>query len=248
VIPLQVIAELSSPCIPAGGHLLLDGILLAGLGGKMGASEPGKWADPLSILAATEAGGLPLARVEGAGTWWYAASQAIPMGREELRHLHKRLPQTQYERFTTAKVANIATGPDKSLRLPQYIRPDWMTIAWTCVGDPTRLADLLWRVGYVGKMGTHGNGWVKQWRLSSGHCVEPFRWQGRCDPWEIVAPEADAYGRDLSLRHLPTTVAQTMPKGRVLRRRMPLRPPYHTGWDADATRNVPCWQIVGVAE
>lgn len=243
MIPLQVIAELNSPCIPAGGHLLLDGILIAGLGGKMGASEPGKWASPEVVFGTSEQGGLPLARVAVGDLWWYAASQAIPIGREELRHLHKRLPQTQYERFTTAKVANIATGPDKSLRLPQYIRPDWMTVTWTCVGDPARLADLLWRVGYVGKMGTHGNGWVRQWRLSSGHVVQPLRWQGMAEAWEADAPEADAYARDLSLRHLPVSVAQTLPKGRAMMRRMPLRPPYHTGYDPDATRNVGCWQL-----
>jgi hypothetical protein len=245
VIPFEVVASLQSPANPASGPILLDGILCAGLGGRLGSQEPGKWAGPEKVTAAVEAGALPLGRIEAVGTWWYAASQATPQGREEVRHLHKRLPQTFYERYTSTKNINIATGPDKSLRLPYYLRPDWLTLRWFCVGDPVEVAALLWRVGGVGKVTTHGNGWVRQWRLSTGQVVEPLRWRGQEAGWEVQAPALPAYATDLKLRHLPVSKQPALPVGsRVQRRWLPLRPPYHTGFDPDASRNQLCWQVL----
>ena len=244
MIPLEVIACLASPCIPVG-PILLDGVLSAGLGGKMGAARADKWADPVEVQRAIRCGGLPLARVERAGRWWYCASHAVPEGRESLRHLHKRIPQTLLERYTSAKNVNIATGVDKSLRLPQYLRPDWLTVRWSCVGDPDGVADLLWRVGGVGKVTTHGNGWVREWRLSTGQVVAPFQSITQGEAWGVCGPDRDAYAQDLTLRHLPVEAVEALPPGRVRRRLMPLQPPYHTGYDEDASRAVPCWQLGG---
>jgi len=245
--PLTVVAILNAPTAPYTGPLLLDGILSAGFGGKMGANHPGKWEAPKVVAAAIESGALPLARVAVKNHWWYAASQSLPVGREILRHIHRRLPQTFYERFTTAKTANIATGPDKSLRIPQYLRPEWMRIQWTCVGDPDGVADLLWRVGSVGKYGTHGNGWVRQWLLSTGHVVEPFGYHGKEATFPSDAPPLSAYENNVRLRHIPVELATGIPPGQVRRHRIPLRPPYHTGFDGDSSRAIPCWQLIGVS-
>lgn len=243
MIPLEVVAHLNSPCIPAYGPILLDGVVAAGLGGELGSQEPGKWAGPDRVSKQIEAGHLPFARIEAGVDWWYAAGQASPQGPEQLRHLHKRIAQGHLERYTEAKSVNIATGVDKSLRLPQYLRPEWLTIRWVCIGDPERLQALLWRVGGVGKTTTHGNGWVRRWELSCGLAAEPFRWRGACDPWEIVAPSERAFAEDLTLRHLPVEAVQHFPSMRLQRRMMPLRPPYHTGHDPDASRNRLCWQV-----
>jgi len=243
VTGLTVTAHLSSPAIPASGPILLDGILTAGLGGKLGSCHPNKWADPTDIASAVEAGELPLARVRVGEDWWYCASQAIPRGREELRHLHKRIPQSLAERFTTTRNLNIATGPDKSLRIPQYLRPEWLAITWTCIGDPEGIADLLWRVGGVGKVATHGNGWVREWHLSSGHRIAPFQSITQEDPDPPPPYTVDDYATSLQLRHLPVERVPAIPPGRLQRRLLPLRPPYHTGYDADASRNRLCWQV-----
>ncbi len=242
MIPLQVTAILTSAAIPAGGPILLDGILSAGLGGEMGSQRADKWADPAEVAEVIHSGSLPLARVEVGQDWWYCASQANPTGREELRHLHKRIPQNLLERYTTARNINIATGPDKSLRLPQYLRPEWMAPTWTCVGDPDRIASLLWRVAGLGKMTTHGNGWVREWRLSTGHIVTPFLGITHGPAQSLDLPAPSEYARNLDLRHLPVEAVPSLPTGRLQRRTLPLRPPYHTGHDPDASRARLCWQ------
>jgi hypothetical protein len=242
---IEVAADLGAPCVPFG-PILLDAVALAGLGGEMGSREASGRADSRRVCEASEQGGLPFARVEAGGAWWYAVSAAIPEGIEEVRHLHRRIPQGLYERYTDVKNVNIATGPDKSLRIPQYQRPEWMTVRWLChCPDPERLARLLWRVGAIGRVTTHGNGWVLRWRLSTGQICEPFNRIIQGEPWEVTGPDVAAFADDLRLRHLPVERVRVMPQGRLQRRIIPLRPPYHTGYDADASRAVACWQWGG---
>jgi len=247
VIPLTVVAKLSSPIAAYPGPLLLDGILCSGYGGKLGSRRADKWEDPAVVCKNVQDGALPLERVTVGNYWWYAASQALPQGKEILRHLHKRIPQMLLEGYTTAKSVDIATGPDKSLRIPQYLRPGWLTIHWSCVGDPDEIADLLWRVPSLGRQSTHGNGWVRQWRLSSGHVIDPLMWKGKEDGWTPDASTTISYTNDLSLRHIPVELLTTLPKGQIRRHRIPLLPPYHTGYDPDSTRATQCWQMIGDA-
>lgn len=167
MIPLTVTAHLRTPCVP-GGPLLLDGVLLAGLGEAMGAARADGWEDPAAVLRAAEEGALPLARVETPHGWWWAASQAVPLGPEATAHGHRRPALEALERWSSAPSVNIAAGPDKLLRIPVYYRPGWWTVQWTCVGDPERVAALLLRVGALGRRVTHGWGWVERWDVHAG--------------------------------------------------------------------------------
>lgn len=223
--PLSVVAYIASPCLP-GGPLLLDGILLAGLGSTMGATRADGWADATEVLRAAAAGALPLARVNTPHGWWWAASQATPEGPEAISHAHRRPAYDLVERWTPAATLNHSAGPDKALRVPLYSRPAWTTIRWTAVGDPARVAHLLARVPGVGQRTTHGWGWV--------------------DRWEVTAmpdgPRPEQYAMDLALRHLPVSAVEDDVLrrflGQVRRHELPLRPPYHARAAA-----VTCWQI-----
>jgi hypothetical protein len=209
---------------------------------ELGCQAPGRWADYADVRAVIESGGLPFARVEEDKDWWYAASQAVPQGPEVLRHLHKRPAQRQLEQFTTARSVNIATGPDKSLRIPQYLRASWLVIQWQAmVTDPDLLARWLFRVGGLGKMITHGNGWIKEWSLSTGHRIVPLTRIYKGESYEVGAVLDDF--RTVSRRHIPARALTSIPPKRTLLRRIPLRPPYHTGFDPDFSRAVYCWQM-----
>lgn len=213
--PLTITARLASPPVVTG-PLLLDGILVAGMGSLLGSREPSGWAGAEEVYAAP----LPLARVEAPSGWWYAASQATPHGPERMSYMHRRPPGMMALRWTSRASLNHASGPDKALRIPQYRRSAMLRIRWTCVGDRDGVARLLERVPSVGKYTAHGHGWVLRWEVDTG------------------GPPLEAYGRELDLRHLP--VDQVVPgAGRVTRRLIPLTPPYH-----QRARAVPCWQIV----
>ena len=212
---LTVTAHLSTP--PAlTWPLMLDAILLAGMGAKLGAAHPSGWAAFDDILAES----LPLARVEGAGHWWYACSQITPHGTQTLDYTNRVPMVEQAARLTDARSLNVAARPDKRLRTPVYYRPGMLELTWTCVGDAGRVADLLQYVPGIGKMRTHGRGWVQRCAVTRG------------------GPSIDTYSRP-GTRHVPAALDMVPSEGITTRRHLPLRPPYWMRRDA-----IECWQEV----
>lgn len=212
---LTVTAHLATP--PAlTWPLMLDALLLAGMGAKMGAAHPSGWVGEEEVLAAP----LPLARVEGGGAWWYACSQITPAGAQSLDFTNRVPMVEEAARLTTAGSLNVAAGPDKRLRTPIYYRPEMLRLTWTCIGDAAGVAELLQHVHGVGKMRTHGRGWVQRWEVTRG------------------GPGLDAY-RLPATRHVPASLDLVPTEGIVTRRHLPLRPPYWMRRDA-----VECWQEV----
>lgn len=217
--PLRITAHLSRPPVMRN-PIYLDAILLYGLGSSMGAARE----DGLEDFAKVESQILPLAVVKTAAGWWYAASAVVPIGREVRRHLHRRPALDLLTRYTTAGRVEIGSGPDKSLRLPYFQRAQMRTLTWTCHGDRDRIAGLLCHVREIGALSKmHGH--VEGWEIGA-------------DP---VGPLLADYGRDLALRHLPAALTPDRPgDARVLRRALPLTPPYH-----QRGRSVECWQVTG---
>lgn len=216
--PFTVLAHLASP--PVLAHpLMLDALLLAGLGAEMGAAHPSGWAEEAQVLEAV----LPLAQVRHpSGLWWYAASQITPHGKEQRDHLNRVPPIRVGARWTSARSLNVASGPDKRMRKPFFYRPGMLRLEWTGVGDRGRVASLLSRVPGVGSQVAHGHGWVRRWEISEG------------------GPDLEAYRDDVAMRHLPEQVSvDMMGGGHISRRAVPLRPPYWLRRKA-----VSCWQQV----
>lgn len=214
--PLLVTAHLSSPPAVGSGPVMLDGVLWGALGAMVGASSPAGWAD----LADIEAVPLPLARVEGpGGLWWHACSQATPHGAESVTHSHRRAPLDMYARYCPNASTNVASGPDKSLRVPIYTRPSMRRMEWTCIGDAEEIARLLSHAVGVGRRTTHGFGRVERWTVT---------------PLDGDPPD---YAVDASARHLPVEHCDP-PAGDYSRARLPLTPPYH-----DRGRALACWQV-----
>lgn len=217
--PLTVTAHLSTPPV-VDRPLYLDALLYAGVGETMGAEREDGWAAEEDVLDQL----LPLARVETAYGWWWAASAVVPLGPERGGHLNRVPLVEEAGRWTTARTLNQAAGPDKRLRRPYYYRPGMTVLTWTCVGDPGAVAALLERVSGVGALRGHGHGWVRRWTVSVG------------------GPPVGAYASDLALRHLPVEVRPVGLPSQVVRRQVPLRPPYHRRRDA-----VTCLQIAWTA-
>lgn len=216
--PFTATAELATAPVVTG-PLMLDGLLVFGIGAEMGASHPSGVVEPEQVFAQD----LPLARVEGPdGLWWWAASQVTPWGREEQGHLHRRTMFDAAARWTSAKAINQAAGPDKMTRVPFYRRTEMMRLTWTGYGDVARVAALLQRLQSVGKLRTQGHGLVRSWSVSDG------------------GPPLEAYGTDVRLRHLPATAVRSVPARAMLSQRlMPLRAPYY-----ERNAIVPCVQVV----
>lgn len=215
--PLTVTATLATPPI-ADRPIFFDGLLLAGLGEEMGVAQD-TWVAAAEVVAAFEAADV-LARVETSAGWWWAASAALPRGPESIGHLNRVPLVEEAGRWTQQRSLNQAAGPDKRLRVPYFARPGWLSITWTCVGDARRVALLLERISGVGRIRGHGHGWVTRWDVVRG------------------GPPLAAYRTDLRLRHLPVALEPTLPPGRVMRRSIPLRPPYYARAEA-----VPVWQV-----
>ncbi len=220
MIPLTVTATLLTP-VAGDSPLLLDGILYAGLGRRTGDAAPGGWVDPRGVYERP----LPLARVEVAeSVWWWAASQAIPQGPEELAYSHRRPPVREATRWTSARSLNRATGPDKALRVAVYYRPHWRRITWTAVGDLREVQALLAWIPAVGRRTSQGWGWVSHWRVSAGgRPLSHYRTHldTRPFPADYVAAQGEAI---------------VMPP-RARLREMPLTPPYY-----GRRRSVRVWQ------
>lgn len=212
--PLTITAHLLTPPV-CDRPLLLDSMLYAGLGARRGAEHPSGRADAEAVFLEP----LPLARVEAAGRWWWAASQVTPWGPEAPFHLNRAPDYDSNARWTSARSLNHASGPDKRLRVPYYYRPAMMRLTWTAVGDAVEVGRLLAELPGVGRL--VGHGW------------------GRIQRWEITreGPGLEAY-RDARTRHVP--VELEAPKGvTVSVRTLPLRPPYYR-----RREGVACWQVV----
>lgn len=206
--PLTITAFMgSSPMLKEPPRI--DAVLYFATGRRLGFASPDRIV-PQSEVDATP---LPLARVETASGWWYAASQATPWGTEEPVYTHKRAPLQQAVMWTTQKSINVAAGPDKSLRKRSYCRPEMMDIRWHCVGDKAEICALLAIVPGIGAQTTHGYGWVRDWRVEDG------------------GPPLEAYRSSVDLRHIPVAEIGRFPTdGAFTVRQMPLRPPY---WSRD---------------
>lgn len=216
MIPLTVRAHLSTPAA-LEWPLMLDALLLGGLGAEMGAADESGWADGTEV----EAQPLPLARVEADGLWWYACSQITPEGPQAKDYVNRVPLVEEYARLTDRGSVNVASGPDKRMRRPIYYRPGMCDLTWTAVGDLQRVAELLARVSSIGKLRGHGWGWVRAWSVAPG------------------GPDLAAYRHRVDLRHLPADGAHPRCEGRVTRRGLVLRPPY---WRR--VGQVDCWQQV----
>ena len=219
--PLVVVADLLSPPVVTG-PLLLDGLLLAAIGERMGERE-GRWCAIEDVLAEAEVA-MPLARVETRCGWWWAASQATPTGPEAVSHCHRRPMFDAALEWGIPGSIGHKVWPDKALRKPQYRRLAMMRLRWTCVGDARGVGELLCRVPAIGPYRAHGHGWVRRWSVGVG------------------GPLVEDYASDLELRHLPMDLVETIPP-RVTRRRVPLRPPYWLRSEA-----VDVWQVPEVGE
>lgn len=237
MIPLTVEADMAS-AIAGRVPLYLDAALLWAFGAECGARrEDGFEAHDVVMRLAEGPEGLPLARIEGAGSWWWAASACPPWGREARDHRHRRPPLELYADLTRATSVNVATGPDKALRIPVFRQIDQMRLRWTAVGDVERIRALLERVHAVGARTTQGYGEVRSWSVQPG------------------GPALADYASDLRLRHLPSDldVELHVPGARVSTRRLPLRPPYYgrggPEWrDAPPCPPVDCWQVIELSE
>lgn len=218
---LTVRAHLSSPMI-ATHPLLLDGILYYGVGRLLG-REAGGWVNPINVFAEP----LPLSQVGPDGSWWWAASQAVPIGGERRAYMHRRTSLAVLSTWTKERSLNRSTGPDKSLRTPIHYRWRGRYVEWTCYGNASKVGVLLAQIPSIGAKVTHGWGRVERWEVS------------------LKGPELSEYRHNINLRHLP--VSEGRPQGgRYSRKSLPLRPPYHNRRAAVPVwqvRHVPVWQV-----
>ena len=213
--PLSVTALLMTPPV-SSVPIMLDGLLYYGMGAMVGEQTEGR-GDPAEI----EAVGLPLARITGdAGEWWYAASQHTLTGPESRVYFHRRAALELAREFGDFASMNVASGDDKSLRVPIYFRPGQLRLDFTCIGDRVAVASLLSRVPFVGKYSAWGWGQVGRWEIN-----------------EVDGPGEIAYRTDPQIRHLPCR-SGWYAEG-VRKWTAPLRPPY---WDRSVA--VPVWQSV----
>ena len=219
MIPLTITAHFGEPPVMAS-PVMLDAVLFDAAVAQLGRHAPGGWVEPRWIGRA--AAGLPLARVETPHGWWYAASCLPRAGRQSLGHLHRRAPLDLYRDWTPMRSVDQRTGADKSLRIPIHTQFYLNAAVWTCVGDPEKIATLLSQVGGVGRLVTHGHGWIDRWEIEEG------------------GPPVERYAVDVDLRPIPVDAGPALPKAAV-RRMVPLRPPYH-----DRAAVVDCWQVVEV--
>lgn len=218
MIPLTITAHLHTPAI-IKDPVLFDGVLVGGLGARLGSQEEGGWVDPQTVYAYP----LPLAPVSDQGGWWYAASQATPSGPERVHHAHRRMPAEDYLRWTSAKITNFASGPDKNLRVRLHYRPAMLSIRWTCIGDPDEIKKILSWVSGIGNRVGHGFGQVARWEVTEG------------------GPALDAYKTDVSIRHIPmSSLKGPIPRDAMIAQKR-LRSPYWSRFE-----RVPCAMIPAI--
>lgn len=235
MIPLLVECELDAA--PLGRRpWYLDALLYWAIGERLGDAHPSGRADPAEVIAACDAGALPLARVDTSAGWWWAASAVWPQGREQMVHAHRRPPIELYRDLTAARSVNVASGPDKALRIPVYRQLDQRRLRWSCIGDEDAVRALVERIPALGSRRTQGHGLVR-----------PGSWRVRPDR---SGPALAAYAREVRLRHIPIALAPSalVPGARVARRALPLRPPYHGRGEAPDAPPCPAIACVQIAE
>lgn len=237
MIPITVTAHLRQAA--AVEHPpMLDALLYVGLHRLLTARDPRRWPGPAPLAELYDLP-LPLAKVKAGGAWWWAASQATPAGLEHVRHEHRRPPVEAYARHQRGRISKVSSksGADKALRIPVFTRPEWLAPTWSAVLAPARAEEvvnllgaspmppvvlvraLLAAVPSIGARTVAGHGAVDRWDVAEG------------------GPVLGRYSDDLTLRHLPVHICLDLPPGRVVRKQIPLRPPYY-GRDT-----VPCIQV-----
>jgi CRISPR type IV-associated protein Csf3 len=221
-VPFTVEAELSSAPIVTGPimfdgpiHFAAGAVVAAEMGEGIARGE--EFMHRISDLQARA-----MAVVRRHPLWWYAVSQATPVGPERRGYRYRRPAVSEVMRWTTAKSITIGSGPDKALRVPYFTRTAMLRLRWTGIGDIELIARLLAHVPSVGNDVSHGHGWVKRWTIRRG------------------GPPFGRYIDDVTLRHLPTSDWQGDVRvvGRVSSKLLPLTPPYH-----ERRRAVPVVQV-----
>jgi hypothetical protein len=213
---------------PAGmATVMLDGLLLWGEAARAASTSAAGWIPEEQALALP----LPLARVTMPdGRWWYACSAASPPSpiekKQHTTYVNRRPDMAMFQVLTTAKSIDERAGPDKLIHKPRYIWPFWLTMEWTCIGDPVAIRRALSFVHGVGPGVPQGVGTVRPLGLG---------WDVAEDP---TAPPLDAYRTDARLRPLPIDVAPPPPVASFTRSPMALRPPY---WQR-GVREL-CWKV-----
>lgn len=204
--PFMATAHLSTP--PAlDWPLMLDAVLFACLGMRQGAQHPSGWVSP------PDASLLPLARVgDPDGLWWYACSQITPVGPEQRDFRNRVPPVAEYARWTTNGSVNVASGPDKRMRVPLYYRPGMTRLTWFGIGDVDEVGSLLRHASGVGRLRSHGWGQIYRWEVTS-----------QAEALDFSSP---------SIRHVPAREAMPSTNRFITRRRLPLLPPYWSRVDA----------------
>lgn len=113
---------------------------------------------------------LPLARVDGGGTWWWACSSPLvkPMMQFDT-YTHRRFDDAAAATYTHDSVRKVLTagGPYKIYRTRHVrILAPWMR--WHVIGDADEIKRLLRRCHNVGAGHTRGWGQVSEWTVEPG--------------------------------------------------------------------------------
>lgn len=224
MIPVTITAALRPPGPNLPNPPMLDA--LAGVGLAMWLNRLDPIAHPAYNPRVWDL--LPFAAVVAdRGLWWWAVSQAAPVGPERVHHLHRRAPVDWYMRHRAGGPVDMKAGPDKSLRVRKHLWAACRELVWTGVLDEARVGDVNHALGWdlapldqlarllapvpaIGGLGCHGIGWVDGWRVEEGGLA------------------VDAYLDDVRLRHLPFERVPDPPTN-TIRTMLPLRPPYYGG-------------------
>ena len=135
---------------------------------------------------------IPIAR-SACGRYHLCSASVSTTRQREARWVNKRFPVEWWQMLGAGPTANrIQTnaGPSKGFRFPveaAFLEDD--ALRWWCVGDRTRVGELLELVTHIGRRRAVGEGEVRAWS------VEP------CEPWGDGFPVLGPAGE--VLRHLP---------------------------------------------
>lgn len=170
--------------------LPLDGLLASMarremLGDRHGSQADHQVADlPLAVFAmGGQPGGITKpARRRGSGAWTWAASCARPGDGavQDVHWWHRRVPHAAAERVAGTRLPPMiyeGHGRYRAHRQALAVTAT-LTLEWTVIGDPQRLAPLLERAWCAGKKRSQGEGAVLDWRLGDLGPADPdaVRW------------------------------------------------------------------------
>lgn len=189
MIPLHIVAELSSPLYLSGGWLALDALLASQIALRRGlVALDAESCVPIEIPVQREPGGR-----------FHLCSVAFPdVAVHELQHTHRRPVIEEAQRFGDARLKriDIATGANKAYRIPRPVQ-HCERIEWWCVGAADVIEDLLATVSHLGKRRAVGLGRVERWTVQEcvpwgdgfpvvrdGNALRPLPadWPGLVDP------------------------------------------------------------------